>query len=115
MPRTKIVCTIGPSVASLGKMIELIKAGMNVARLNFSHGAHADHLKNIENLKKAREHMGRPLAIMLDTQGPEIRIGKIEGEGLVVTAGQRIRLDAKRIGSSQGMDTIPFPHPEIFP
>lgn len=114
MLRTKIVCTIGPSVASLEKMIELIKAGMNVARLNFSHGTHADHLKNIENLKKAREQMGRPLAIMLDTQGPEIRIGKIEGEGLVVKAGQKIRLDRKRTSSSQGIETVPFPHPEIF-
>ncbi len=75
--RTKIVCTIGPSVNSLAKMIELMKAGMNVARLNFSHGTHEDHLKAIQNLKKAREELKLPLAIMLDTKGPEIRLGKV--------------------------------------
>ncbi len=113
MTRTKIVCTIGPSVASLEKMIELIEAGMNVARLNFSHGTHAEHRKNIELLKKAREQMGAPLAIMLDTQGPEIRLGKIEGDGIVVTAGQKIRLGSP--SAKSGIESIPMPHKEIFP
>ncbi len=114
MIRTKIVCTIGPAVASLDKMIELIQAGMNVARLNFSHGAYSEHLKNINHLKQAREQTGRPLAIMLDTQGPELRIGKIEGDGIVVTAGQRIRLDADSTQNHGEMKTVLFPHVEIF-
>ena len=57
MIKTKIICTIGPSVNSLEKMIELIEAGMNVARLNFSHGTHDEHLKAIQNLKEAREKL----------------------------------------------------------
>lgn len=90
--RTKIICTIGPAVSSLEKMIQLIDAGMNVARLNFSHGTQAEHLKTIENLKKARETRKVPLAIMLDTKGPEIRVGKIKNEKLSLSAHQKILL-----------------------
>ena len=74
--RTKIVCTIGPAVSSEEKIDQLISAGMNVARLNFSHGAHEDHAKTIATLKKLRKKREIPLAIMLDTKGPEIRVGK---------------------------------------
>ena len=111
MTRTKIVCTIGPSVASHEKMVELIQAGMNVARLNFSHGEHREHQKNIDNLKKARAHMNCPLAIMLDTQGPEIRLGKIEDPGIAVSAKEKVRLDSRMHSS---MKTIPFPNTAIF-
>ena len=80
MIKTKIICTIGPSVNRIDKLIELIKAGMNVARLNFSHGTHEEHLKTIQLLKEARQQLKVPLAIMLDTKGPEIRLGKIKGQ-----------------------------------
>lgn len=90
--RTKIVCTIGPSVASYEKMLELIDAGMNVARLNFSHGTHEEHLVNINHLKKAREAKDVPLAIMLDTHGPKIRVGKLPGDAITLKAGQRLNL-----------------------
>lgn len=79
MISTKIICTIGPSVNTLERMIELMKAGMNVARLNFSHGTYTEYLEVIQNLKTARKHLGIPCAIMLDTKGPEIRLGKIQG------------------------------------
>lgn len=79
--RTKIICTIGPAVSSKEEIIRLIQAGMNVARLNFSHQTHKEHEEAIRNLKAAREELGVPLAIMLDTKGPEIRIGVLaEGE-----------------------------------
>lgn len=90
--RTKIVCTIGPAVSTLEKMIELIEAGMNVARLNFSHGTQEEHRKRIEDLKKARERCQRPLAIMLDTKGPEIRVGKVQKDALEVRPGMRLKL-----------------------
>jgi len=93
--RTKIVCTIGPSVASYEKMVELIHAGMNVARINFSHGTQDEHLITINNLKKAREATQNPLAIMLDTKGPEIRIGKIVGNEVKTTPGMRLKLVGK--------------------
>jgi pyruvate kinase len=90
--RTKIVCTIGPAVATYEKMLELIDAGMNVARLNFSHGTHAEHLVNINHLKRARQKMNRPLAIMLDTHGPKIRVGKLPGDALPLRPKQRFKL-----------------------
>lgn len=86
--RTKVICTIGPAVDSVEKMIELIQAGMNVARLNFSHGTHAEHKQRIENLKEARLKLGVPLAIMLDTKGPEIRLGKMKQGSAELKMGQ---------------------------
>src|SRR3989344_1959900 len=95
--RTKIICTIGPAVETYEKIVQLIEAGMNVARLNFSHGTHSDHLQIIQYLKKAREEKKVPLAIMLDTKGPEIRLGKIGGDSIEVTPGQRIILTKEKI------------------
>lgn len=77
---TKIVCTIGPSVDSREKIEELIRAGMSVARLNFSHGTHEQHARTVAHLKQARQNLGLPLAIMLDTKGPEVRLGTIDKE-----------------------------------
>lgn len=98
--RTKIICTIGPAVASYEKILELIDAGMNVARLNFSHGTHEDHLKTIELLKKARTEKKVPLAIMLDTKGPEIRLGNVQNNQFPVQAGQRLLLVKQDVSGS---------------
>lgn len=92
MTKTKIICTIGPAVKSEEKIAELIHAGMNVARLNFSHGTHEEHLQSIQLLKKARHDLGVPLSIMLDTRGPEVRMGLIEQNGVVLSKGDRWRL-----------------------
>ncbi len=84
MRKTKIICTLGPAVDSQEKLEELIKAGMNVARLNFSHGDYEEQGNRIELFKKARESVGSPVAMLLDTKGPEIRIGKFEtGEAIL--------------------------------
>lgn len=105
--RTKVVCTIGPSVNSVEKMIGLIHAGMDVARINFSHGSHEEHSLNISYLKEARETVKKPVAIMLDTRGPEIRIGTIHSNALETKPGMRLKLVAK---ASQASDQIPI-HP----
>lgn len=107
MNRTKIVCTIGPAVASLEKMLALIEAGMNVARLNFSHGTHEEHKKNIDLLKQARAAAKRPLAIMLDTKGPELRVGKIPGDAISLKAGDRLKL-VKKSERENEMPVHPF-------
>ncbi len=107
--RTKIVCTIGPAVSSYEKMVALIDSGMNVARLNFSHGTHEEHERNISLLKKARKEKKQPLALMLDMKGPKIRVDKVQNDALVLKAGQRIRLVEKGDGSP---DAIPF-HPAV--
>lgn len=100
MAKTKIICTIGPSVNSYDKIVSLIKAGMNVARLNFSHGTHEDHLQIIESLKKARQDLEVPLAIMLDTKGPEIRLKKVEGGKLFLPSGHKWILQKEEIEGS---------------
>ena len=78
MRKTKIICTIGPASESEDMIRELCKAGMNVARLNFSHGSHEEHKARVEKIKKIRTELDLPIAIMLDTKGPEYRIGVFE-------------------------------------
>ena len=90
--RTKIICTMGPGVSSYEKILELIDAGMNVARINMSHGTHAEHQKTIDLLKKAREEKNIPLSIMIDTKGPEIRVGKIKAGMMHVKMGQKLEV-----------------------
>lgn len=90
--RTKIICTIGPSVNSYEKIVELIQAGMDGARINFSHGTHAEHYEVIEKVKKARQALNHPVALILDTKGPEIRLGKVKNNEAFLTAGQSWKL-----------------------
>lgn len=78
LKKTKIVCTIGPASESPEVLGQLIKNGMNVARLNFSHGSHEEHLEKIKTIKRLRRKLNVPLGLMLDTKGPEIRIGTFE-------------------------------------
>ena len=78
LKKTKIVCTIGPASESPEVLEQLIKNGMNVARLNFSHGSHEEHLEKIKTIKRLRRKLNVPLGLMLDTKGPEIRIGTFE-------------------------------------
>ncbi len=89
MKKTKIVCTIGPKTESVEKLTELVNAGMNVMRLNFSHGNYEEHGVRIENYRKVMEATGKQLAILLDTKGPEIRTIKLEdGNDVDLVAGQ---------------------------
>lgn len=90
--RTKIICTIGPSCNTKDKITELVEAGMNVARINFSHGSHEEHKKVIRILREVRKEFDIPLAIMLDTKGPEIRVTRISGEEVAVDIGSKLVL-----------------------
>ncbi|MGZ3732185.1 MAG: pyruvate kinase [Parachlamydiaceae bacterium] len=110
MTRTKIICTIGPSCNTYEKIVQLCEAGMDVARLNFSHGTHEDHLKTIELLKQARQDLKVPLAIMLDTKGPEIRVGKIKHGEVSLQSGQLVKLVSAEKGGLDG--EIPI-HPSF--
>ena len=87
MRKTKIVCTIGPACESPRVLEEMYFAGMNVARLNFSHGTHEEHQKKINAVKSVREKLNVPLAIMLDTKGPEYRIGVFENGPVTLNDG----------------------------
>ncbi len=95
--RTKIVCTIGPASESIETLAALLQNGMNVARLNFSHGTHEEHAARIDNIRKASQLTGIPVAIMLDTKGPEIRVGQLEEEGILLEAGREVRLTTEAV------------------
>src|SRR5437667_5520879 len=79
MRKAKIICTVGPASRDEPTLGKLVSAGMDCARLNFSHGTHEDHERTIANVRRASEIAGRPIAILLDLQGPKIRVGKIKG------------------------------------
>ena len=89
---TKIICTIGPAIDNEEMLVKMFKTGMNVARLNFSHGSPKTALKQIERIRKASEIAGKPIAIMLDTKGPEIRTGKFENDSCFYEAGDIVKL-----------------------
>ena len=82
--RTKIVCTIGPSSSTPEAMDRLVAAGMDAARLNFSHGTHAEHGERARLVREAQERAGRPLALIADLQGPKIRVGDLEAPRILV-------------------------------
>lgn len=107
MRKTKIVVTLGPVSETREVLTELVKAGLDVARLNFSHGNHEEHGKRIEVIKKVEAELGKPIGIMLDTKGPEIRTGilkedkveLIKGEEIILTT-EEIKGDSKRVSVS---------------
>ncbi len=93
MRRTKIVCTLGPAVSSEEKIRELVESGMDVARLNFSHGEHSDHAENYKKVRQASDDLGRAVGILADLQGPKIRLGRFEGDGKTFWAtGEIVRI-----------------------
>ncbi len=97
MPRTKIICTIGPSSERVPVLVKMIEAGMSIARLNFSHGTHEGHLRRLELIREAARITGQDVAIMLDTKGPEVRLGFLEGGAVDLVAGDKVSLTAKNI------------------
>ncbi|HEY3426050.1 MAG TPA: pyruvate kinase, partial [Negativicutes bacterium] len=98
--KTKIVCTVGPSTDKPGVLEAMIAAGMDVARFNFSHGMHADHAKRIALVRNAAAAAGKHVALMLDTKGPEIRIGKFTENKVHLTAGQAFTLTGQEVAGT---------------
>ena len=92
MRKTKIVCTIGPASESEEMLRKLIKAGMNIARFNFSHGDYEEHGNKFKNLKKVRTEMNMPIGVLLDTKGPEIRLGNFKDHKVELKRGQEFTL-----------------------
>jgi len=123
MRKAKIVCTIGPASAEPSILERLIISGMDVARLNFSHGTHDSHRVAIASVRDVAERLHRPIAILQDLQGPRIRVGDLEGTEVQVTADQRIRLvggmlrSGGQLGSqttaSSNLTEIPVTYPQL--
>ena len=102
MRKTKIICTLGPATDDVAVMKKLIESGMDVARFNFSHGSHEEQLERLTKLKKLREELGVPVAALLDTKGPEIRLGLFEGGKAVLKTGSTFTLTTEEcLGSAE--------------
>ena len=108
MRKTKIVCTIGPACNDEETITKMCLAGMNVARLNFSHGDHAEHLKSIQLIKRVREKLGLPVAILLDTKGPEYRIGTFEDGKIQLEEGDRFTFTVEDIVGDQERVSVSY-------
>ena len=108
MRRTKIVCTLGPSTDKEEVLRNLMKNGMNVARMNFSHGTHEEQKARLDMIKKLREELNLPVAALLDTKGPEIRIGDVEGGKLELKPGQEFTLTTEEMLGTEKKVTITY-------
>ena len=108
MKKTKIVCTIGPSSDSYEVLKALVNQGMNVARLNFSHGTHPEHKKRIDTIKKLRDDLDEPIAIMLDTKGPEIRIKTFKDGMIRIEQGQDFTLTSEDVEGDETRVSVTY-------
>jgi len=110
--QTKIVATLGPASATPEMMRALFEEGVDVFRLNFSHGSHADHAKNVKTARALEKELDRPIALLADMQGPKLRIGKFENDKIDLTIGQDFTFDSQEaLGSKK---RVCLPHPEVI-
>ncbi len=107
--KTKIVCTIGPASESPQMLEKLIRAGMNVARLNFSHGTYEEHKAKLMAIRRISKKLGRPVAVMQDLCGPKIRTGKIEAPGIKLRNGKTIKLSGRLQKAQDGILPVSYP------
>ena len=108
MRKTKIVCTIGPASKERETLKKMLQAGMNVARVNFSHGTHKDHKETIETFRSVRDELGVPAAVLLDTRGPEIRIKDFKNGQEVLEHGQRFIITTREIMGTKEIVSVTY-------
>lgn len=108
MRKTKIICTLGPATDDREVLEQLVEEGMNVARFNFSHGTHEVQKQRMDALKAAREKKNKPVAILLDTKGPEIRLGDFENGGVNLEAGQMFTLTGEKVMGNENIASVSY-------
>ena len=108
MRKTKIVCTLGPATDDYETLKSLVKAGLNVARLNMSHGDHAEHLRRIEAVRKVRAELGVPVALLMDTKGPEIRVKTFINRRITLVEGARFTLTSRDIEGDESIASVTY-------
>jgi len=112
--RTKIVCTIGPASREPEMLAGLIRAGLDIARLNFSHGEASEHAENIRRIREASATLGKPVAILGDLQGPKLRVGPMQPGGVLLTAGETLILTIEPVVGQPGRIPVQYEHlPEV--
>ena len=110
MRKTKIICTIGPASDSEEVLRAMCLAGMNVARLNFSHGTHEEHAERIRRIKAVREELHAPIAIILDTKGPEYRIGTFRDGKVTLKEGQDFIFTVDDVQGDENRVSVSYKH-----
>ena len=116
MRKTKIICTLGPAVDNEESLRELMLAGMNCARFNFSHGTHESQLATLQRVKRVRDSLGLPVATMLDTKGPEIRIKTFENGPITLKKGDKFTLNTQDVPGDQNQVSVTYEnlHNELY-
>lgn len=110
--KVKILATLGPAIKGIDDIRDLVKAGVNLFRLNFSHGEHADHAQRYQWVREVERELGHPIGILMDLQGPKLRVGRFAEGKVQLERDQAFRLDLDaRPGDSQRVN---LPHPEII-
>src|SRR3954464_14139627 len=113
--RAKIVCTLGPATSSLEQITALIEAGMDVARLNFSHGKHEDHERAYRLVREATDTVGRAVAVLADLQGPKIRLGTFADGPVVWETGSRVCITVEDVEGTAERGSTPHKDPPTDP
>ena len=112
--RTKIVCTIGPASQDVGMLRAMIHAGMDGARINFSHGDHETHARNITAIRRVAEEEHKVVAILADMPGPKLRLGSLVQDPLELTAGDHVTLTARSTLDPEQPFVVPFPNSDVL-
>ena len=108
MRKTKIVCTLGPATDNEDVLRQMLICGMNVARLNFSHGDYESHKKRVDSFKKIRSELSIPAALLLDTKGPEVRIKTFKDKKVTLTSGQKFTLTTEDVEGTEEIVSITY-------
>lgn len=106
--KTKIICTIGPSCSDVETLRGMVKAGMNVARLNFSHGTQQEQAEKIRLVQSVRDELGVPLAVMLDTKGPEYRIGTFANKKITLHRGDSFTFTTDDVAGDESRVSVSY-------
>ena len=108
MKKTKIICTMGPSTDDAALLAEMMRSGMDLARFNFSHGCHEDHARRVELVRKAAAEVEKPIALIADTKGPEMRLGIFKEGRVILKEGDSFTLTTEEIEGTQEISYVNY-------
>ena len=108
MKKTKIICTMGPSTDDVGLLAQMMRSGMDLARFNFSHGSHDDHARRVELVRRAAAEVEKPIALIADTKGPEMRLGIFKAGKVILKEGDSFTLTTEEIEGTEEISYVNY-------